>query len=83
MLEAKALSKAFGERLLVEKLDFSIPPGAVVGIIGGNGAGKSTLFRMIMGQESPDSGALASTALASEYLTFLGGSLHYGFCSLN
>ncbi|KAI8464117.1 MAG: ABC family transporter [Monoraphidium minutum] len=58
VVEAKGLSKAFGERLLVDGLDFSVPPGSVVGIVGGNGAGKSTLFRMIMGQITPDGGTL-------------------------
>jgi energy-dependent translational throttle protein EttA len=50
------VSKAYGERLLIDNLSFSIPPGAIVGIIGPNGAGKSTLFRMITGKEQPDSG---------------------------
>ncbi|MEW5966953.1 MAG: energy-dependent translational throttle protein EttA [Pseudomonadota bacterium] len=50
------VSKAFGDRLLIDNLSFSVPPGAIVGIIGPNGAGKSTLFKMITGQEKPDSG---------------------------
>jgi sulfate-transporting ATPase len=50
------VSKSFGDRLLIDNLSFSVPPGAIVGIIGPNGAGKSTLFRMITGQEKPDSG---------------------------
>jgi sulfate-transporting ATPase len=50
------VSKAYGERLLIDNLSFSVPPGAIVGIIGPNGAGKSTLFRMITGKEQPDSG---------------------------
>ena len=58
VVEAEHLRKGFGERLLVEDLDFKIPPGAIVGIIGANGAGKTTLFRMITGQERPDGGAL-------------------------
>ena len=58
VIEAEHLRKGFGERLLVEDLDFKIPPGAIVGIIGANGAGKTTLFRMITGQERPDGGAL-------------------------
>ena len=58
VIEADHLRKAFGERLLVEDLNFKIPPGAIVGIIGPNGAGKTTLFRMITQQEQPDSGAL-------------------------
>ena len=52
------LSKGFGDRLLVEDLTFSLPPGGIVGIIGPNGAGKTTLFRMIVGDEQPDSGEL-------------------------
>jgi len=50
------VSKAFGDRLLIDNLSFSVPPGAIVGIIGPNGAGKSTFFKMITGQEKPDSG---------------------------
>jgi sulfate-transporting ATPase len=56
VIEFKNVSKAFGDHLLMDNLSFSIPPGAIVGIIGPNGAGKSTLFRMITGQEKPDSG---------------------------
>ncbi|MFA6311737.1 MAG: energy-dependent translational throttle protein EttA [Sterolibacterium sp.] len=56
VIEFKEVSKGFGERLLIDKLSFSIPPGAIVGIIGPNGAGKSTLFKMIAGKEQPDSG---------------------------
>ncbi len=52
----EGVSKAYGERLLIDNLSFSVPPGAIVGIIGPNGAGKSTLFRMITGKEQPDSG---------------------------
>ena len=58
VLEFTEVSKGFGERLLIDKLSFSIPPGAIVGIIGPNGAGKSTLFRMITGVEPPDSGRI-------------------------
>ncbi|GLC42782.1 hypothetical protein PLESTB_001417500 [Pleodorina starrii] len=58
VLEVDALRKSFEERLLIDDASFSIPPGAVVGIIGGNGAGKSTLFRMIMKQQTPDGGQL-------------------------
>ncbi|MCP5268951.1 MAG: energy-dependent translational throttle protein EttA [Zoogloeaceae bacterium] len=56
VIEFNGVSKAFGDRLLIDNLSFSIPAGAIVGIIGPNGAGKSTLFRMITGQEKPDSG---------------------------
>jgi len=56
VIEAQHVSKAFGERLLIEALDFRLPPGGIVGVIGPNGAGKTTLFRMITGQEAPDSG---------------------------
>ena len=58
VIEFKNVSKGYGERLLIDKLSFSIPPGAIVGIIGPNGAGKSTLFRMITGKEKPDSGKI-------------------------
>jgi ATP-binding cassette ChvD family protein len=58
VIEAKGLRKGFGNRLLIEDLDFKIPPGAIVGIIGPNGAGKTTLFRMIVGQDKPDGGEL-------------------------
>jgi sulfate-transporting ATPase len=58
VVEASGLSKGFGDRLLIEDLDFSLPPGGIVGVVGPNGAGKTTLFRMIAGQEQPDSGAL-------------------------
>ncbi|MGZ3184345.1 MAG: energy-dependent translational throttle protein EttA [Telluria sp.] len=56
VIEFKNVSKAFGDRLLIDNLSFQVPPGAIVGIIGPNGAGKSTLFRMIAGIEQPDSG---------------------------
>ncbi len=56
VIEFKNVSKAFGDRLLIDNLSFKIPPGAIVGIIGPNGAGKSTLFKMIKGLEQPDSG---------------------------
>ncbi len=55
---AEGLSKGFGERLLIDDLSFSLPRGGIVGVIGPNGAGKTTLFRMITGQEEPDSGSL-------------------------
>jgi sulfate-transporting ATPase len=56
VIEFKNVSKAFGDRLLIDNLSFKVPPGAIVGIIGPNGAGKSTLFKMITGQQQPDSG---------------------------
>ena len=58
VIEANGLTKAYGDKLLFENLDFSLPPGGIVGIIGPNGAGKTTLFRIITGQETPDSGTL-------------------------
>jgi energy-dependent translational throttle protein EttA len=58
VIEAEALSKGYGDRELIEALNFKLPPGGIVGVIGPNGAGKTTLFRMIIGQEQPDSGAL-------------------------
>jgi ATP-binding cassette ChvD family protein len=58
VIRAENISKAYGDNLLYENLTVDIPPGAIVGIIGPNGAGKTTLFRMIVGQEKPDSGAL-------------------------
>ena len=67
VIEFKNVSKAFGDRLLIDNLSFKIPPGAIVGIIGPNGAGKSTLFKMIKGLEQPDSGevVLGQTAKIS------------------
>ena len=59
VIEFKSVSKAYGDRLLIDDLSFKIPPGAIVGIIGPNGAGKSTLFRMITGKEKPDSGEIS------------------------
>ncbi|MEN3953117.1 energy-dependent translational throttle protein EttA [Iodidimonas sp. SYSU 1G8] len=56
VIEAKGVSKGYGENLLIDDLSFLMPPGAIVGVIGPNGAGKTTLFRMITGQETPDSG---------------------------
>ncbi|MCP3978671.1 MAG: energy-dependent translational throttle protein EttA [bacterium] len=58
VIEADGLSKGFGDQLLIENLSFKLPPGGIVGVIGPNGAGKTTLFRMITGQEKPDSGEL-------------------------
>ena len=58
VIEAKAVSKAYGNQLLVENMAFGLPPGGIVGVIGPNGAGKTTLFRMITGQEQPDAGTI-------------------------
>src|SRR5690606_1547961 len=56
VIEAEGLTKGFGDRLLIDNLDFKLPPGGIVGIIGPNGAGKTTLFRMLTGSEKPDNG---------------------------
>ncbi len=58
VIEAENISKSFGGKLLFESLSFKIPPGSIVGVIGGNGAGKSTLFKMITGKEKPDNGSI-------------------------
>ncbi len=58
VIEAHHVSKAFGDRLLIEDLEFKLPKGGIVGVIGPNGAGKTTLFRMIVGQEKPDTGTI-------------------------
>jgi energy-dependent translational throttle protein EttA len=58
VVEATGVSKSFGDRLLIEELDFRLPPGGIVGVIGPNGAGKTTLFRMMTGGEDPDAGAI-------------------------
>src|SRR3989338_2302910 len=58
VIEAEGLRKSFGDRLLFDNLSFRLPPGGIVGVIGANGAGKTTLFRMLVGQEQPDSGIL-------------------------
>ncbi len=58
VIEAKNLTKAYGDKLLFEGLNFTLPPGGIVGVIGPNGAGKSTLFKLITGQEKPDSGSI-------------------------
>ncbi len=58
VIEAEGISKSFGDRLLFENLTFSLPPGGIVGVIGPNGAGKTTLFKMITGQDQPDSGTI-------------------------
>ena len=62
VVDATALSKGFGDRLLIENLSFLLPPGGIVGVIGPNGAGKTTLFRMIVGEEHPDEGSLTTGA---------------------
>ncbi|MCY4179162.1 MAG: energy-dependent translational throttle protein EttA, partial [Litoreibacter sp.] len=59
VIEVEGLTKAYGDKLLVEDLSFSLPPGGIVGVIGPNGAGKSTLFRMLTGQEQPDGGTVS------------------------
>ena len=58
VIEVENLSKAFGDRLLIDNLSFTLPPGGIVGVIGPNGAGKTTLFRMLLGLEKPDSGSV-------------------------
>jgi energy-dependent translational throttle protein EttA len=58
VIEAEDVSKAYGDRLLVEGMTFNLPPGGIVGVIGPNGAGKTTLFRMVVGQERPDAGTI-------------------------
>lgn len=59
VIDFDSVSKSYGDRVLIENLSFSMPKGAIVGVIGGNGAGKSTLFRMLMGREQPDSGTIS------------------------
>ena len=59
MIEVEGLKKAMGDKLLIEDLSFSLPPGGIVGVIGPNGAGKTTLFRMLTGQEKPDAGTVS------------------------
>jgi energy-dependent translational throttle protein EttA len=68
VIEAKSLTKAYGDKLLFEDLSFNLPPGGIVGIIGPNGAGKTTLFRIITGQEQPDGGEIA-----------IGPTVHLGY----
>ena len=58
VIEAEGVSKAYGDRLLIDDMTFALPPGGIIGVIGPNGAGKTTLFRMIIGQEKPDSGTI-------------------------
>src|SRR3546814_6587534 len=66
VIEVENISKAFGDKLLFENLSFSLPPGGIVGVIGPNGAGKSTLFKLITGQETPDSGKVTIGDTRSE-----------------
>jgi len=68
VVEAEGVSKAYGDKLLFENLEFKLPPGGIVGVIGPNGAGKTTLFRMLTGQEKPDSGELR-----------IGDTVHMGY----
>jgi ATP-binding cassette ChvD family protein len=68
VVDFEGLSKAFGDRMLIEDLTFKLPPGGIVGVIGANGAGKTTLFRMITGQEKPDQGTIT-----------VGESVHLGY----
>ena len=68
VVEADGMSKAYGDKLLFENLTFKLPPGGIVGVIGPNGAGKTTLFRMLTGQEKPDSGTLR-----------IGDTVHMGY----
>src|SRR6202045_1623511 len=58
VVEARGVRKAYGDKLLIDDLSFTLPRGGIVGVIGPNGAGKTTLFRMITGQEQPDEGTL-------------------------
>jgi len=68
VVDAERISKAYGDRLLFENLEFKLPPGGIVGVIGPNGAGKTTLFRMLTGQEKPDTGTLR-----------IGDTVHMGY----
>src|SRR5690606_36097013 len=68
VIEAKNISKAYGDKLLFENLSFMLPPGGIVGVIGPNGAGKSTLFKIITGKEQPDSATIE-----------IGGTVHLGY----
>ena len=65
VIEFNNVSKGYGDRLLIDDLSFKVPPGAIVGIVGPNGAGKSTLFRMISGEEQPESGDIRCSWLMS------------------
>jgi ATP-binding cassette ChvD family protein len=68
VVDAEGISKAYGDRLLFENLEFKLPPGGIVGVIGPNGAGKTTLFKMLTGQEKPDTGTLR-----------IGDTVHMGY----
>src|SRR5690606_33139240 len=68
VIDVEGLSKSFDDKLLIDNLTFSLPAGGIVGIIGPNGAGKTTLFRMITGQEQPDSGSIR-----------IGDTVHLGY----
>ena len=68
VIDIEALNKGYGDRLLIDDLSFSLPPGGIVGVIGPNGAGKTTLFRMLVGEEQPDSGSIQ-----------LGDTVHLGY----
>ncbi len=72
VIEIDGLSKGFGDRLLIDDLSFNLPPGGIVGVIGPNGAGKSTLFKMLIGEEKPDAGAIR-----------LGDTVHLGYVDQN
>jgi sulfate-transporting ATPase len=65
VIEVQGLRKGFGDRLLIDNLNFNLPRGGIVGIIGPNGAGKTTLFRLLTGAEKPDAGEIASARLSS------------------
>ncbi|EHK89762.1 energy-dependent translational throttle protein EttA [Aggregatibacter actinomycetemcomitans] len=77
VIEVQHLTKSYGDRTLIDDLSFSIPKGAIVGIIGANGAGKSTLFRMLSGKEQPDSGTitLGETVVLASVDQFRGGAM--------
>jgi ATPase subunit of ABC transporter with duplicated ATPase domains len=68
VIELEGVNKAFGDRLLIENLNFKLPPGGIVGIIGANGSGKTTLFKMLTGAEKPDAGTIK-----------IGESVHLGY----
>ena len=68
VVTARGVTKGFGDHLLIENLDFILPPGGIVGVIGANGAGKSTLFKMMIGQEQPDSGSFEVGSVEFAYV---------------